>query len=249
MRRDSSTVVVLVGDADEGILAGLARSPNISVARAPAAEVPGAGQPARARPGWEAGALALGEAAGRRSTYVIVPDDPLAGVAARWRAMWAVPGGLEGAAGFEIAAAEALAAWRDMRFELPDYYLVMAAAQPDGATADLHLGPFRAVRPRRVAVASLANAPTQAAQTVAAQIVAAQIVDALRSQQHGPWWPPLDELLDAPPLLPRRSRRDTACLAITRAALRPRPGRVGSAEETQRKRRASSPRGRGGLRT
>jgi len=128
MRRDSSTVVVLVGDADEGILAGLARSPNISVARAPAAEVPGAGQPARARPGWEAGALALGEAAGRRSTYVIVPDDPLAGVAARWRAMWAVPGGLEGAA------------------------------------ADLHLGPFRAVRPRRVAVASLANAPTQAAQ-------------------------------------------------------------------------------------
>ncbi len=37
-----------------------------------------------------------------------------------------------------------------------------------------------------------------AAQIVAAQIVDAQIVDALRSLQHGPWWPPLDELLDAP---------------------------------------------------
>jgi hypothetical protein len=197
MRRESSTVVVLVGQADEGILAELARSPNSSVARAAAAEAPGTGQPAAARPGWEAGARALREAARRRSTYVIVPDDPLADVAARWRAMWAVPGGPEGAAGFEIGAAEALAAWRDKRFELPDYYLVMAPAQPDGAAADLYLGPFRAVRPRRVAVASLAGVPAQAAQIVPAQIVAAQIVTALRSLQHGPWWPPLDELLDA----------------------------------------------------
>jgi len=202
MRRESSTVVVLVGESDEGILAGLARSPNVSVARAPAAEAPGAGQPAAARPGWEAGALALRDAARHRSTYVIVPDDPLADVAARWRAMWDVPARPEGAAGFEVGAAEALAAWRDKRFELPDYYLVMVPAQPDGAAADLYLGPLRAVRPRRVAVASLAGTQAQAAQTVAAQIVpaqivAAQIVVALRSLQHGPWWPPLDELLDA----------------------------------------------------
>jgi len=81
MRRESSTVVVLVGEVGDGLLAGLGRSPNVSVARAPAA---GAGQPAAeeptaARPGWEAGALAMREAARRRSTYVIVPPKHLTG--------------------------------------------------------------------------------------------------------------------------------------------------------------------------
>jgi hypothetical protein len=187
MRRESSTVVVLVGEAGEGMLDGLGRSPNVSVARAPAAA---AGQPderAAARPGWEAGALAMREAARRRSTYVIVPDDPLAEVAAAWRAMWDVAAGPGGAAGFEERAAEALAAWRDKRFELPDYYLVMAAAEPDGTGPDLYLGPLRAARPRRVAVAGIAGRPGQAA----------SLLDTLRSLEHGPWWPPLDELIDA----------------------------------------------------
>jgi hypothetical protein len=128
------------------------------------------------------------EAARRRSTYVVVPDDPLADVAAQWRAMWDVPGGSRGAAGFELRAADALAAWRSKRFELPDYYLVMAPAQPSGTGPDLYLGPLRAVRPRRVAVAGTADRP-------AAQ--AARVLDTLRSLEHGPWWPPLDEVLDA----------------------------------------------------
>jgi hypothetical protein len=189
MRRESSTVVVLVGEVGDGLLAGLGRSPNVSVARAPAA---GAGQPAAeeptaARPGWEAGALAMREAARRRSTYVVVPDDPLAEVAAAWRVMWEVPGGAGGAAGFEQRAAGALAAWRDKRFELPDYYLVMAAAQPGGTGPDFYLGPLRAARPRRVAVAGIAGSPGQTA----------RLLDTLRSLEHGPWWPPLDELIDA----------------------------------------------------
>ena len=96
MRGESSTVVVLVGDVAEGLLAGLSRSVNVAVARAPAAEAGQTGEPAAARPGWEAGALALREAARRQSTYVIVPDDPLADVAAEWRAMW---DGLAGPAG------------------------------------------------------------------------------------------------------------------------------------------------------
>ena len=184
MRRESSTVVVLVGEVGEGLLDGLGRSPNVSVA--PAA---GAGQPGEptARPGWEAGALAMREAARRRSTYVIVPDDPLAEVAAAWRAMWDVAGGPGAAAGFEERAAEALAAWRDKRFELPDYYLVMAGSQPAGTGPDLYLGPLRAARPRRVAVAGIADSPGQAA----------TLLDTLRSLGHGPWWPPLDELIDA----------------------------------------------------
>jgi len=185
MRRESSTVVVLVGDAGEGVLAELARSSNISVVRGPDAEKPLAGRPAAEHSGWEPGALAMREAARRNSTYVIVPDDPLAEVAATWRAMWDVPGGQEGAIGFEARASEALTAWQSNRFELPDYYLVMASAEPDGE--DLYLGPLRAVRPRRVAVIAALGAAGQAA----------QIADALRSLEHGPWWPPLDELLEA----------------------------------------------------
>jgi hypothetical protein len=198
MRRETSTVVVLVGELDDGLLAELARSSNVSVVRAPAADSPVDGQPSAKQAGWEPGALAMREAARRQSTYVVVPDDPLAHVAARWRQMWDAPGGQQGAAGFEVAAAEALAAWRDKRFDLPDYYLIMAPAQvpgdrphdhaqPDGRGADLYLGPLHTVRPRRVAVVGGAGVPAQAG----------LIVAAMRTLEHGPWWPPLDEVIDA----------------------------------------------------
>jgi hypothetical protein len=187
MRRESSTVVVLVGEADDGLLAALGHSSNVSVARAPAAEKAGQGQPDGVRPGWQTGALAMREAARRRSTYVIVPDDPLSDVADTWRAMWGGPGGQAAAAGFEERAAEVLDAWRSKRFELPDYYLVLAPVQADGTGPDMYLGPLRAVRPRRVAVAALTDAPARPG----------QVIDVLRSLEHGPWWPPLDELLDA----------------------------------------------------
>jgi hypothetical protein len=189
MRRESSTVVVLVGEVDDRLLVGLARSPNVSVARAPAAadaaDQPVAAEPA-ARASWETGAAALRAAARRRSAYVIVPDDPLADVAAQWREMWGTPGASRGAAGFEERAAGALAAWRGKQFELPDYYLVMAPAQPGGTGPDLYLGPLRAARPRRVAVA-VADSP---------ETGVARLLDTLRSLDAGPWWPPLDELID-----------------------------------------------------
>jgi hypothetical protein len=186
MRRESSTVVVLVGAVGEELLASLGRSNNVSVARAPGAEAgqPGAEESASARPGWETGALALREAARRVSAYVVVPDDPLADVAAAWRAMWDVADA-RGAAGFEERAADALTAWRDKRFELPDYYLVVAPVLDSGTGPDLYLGPLRAARPRRVAVAGIDGGPGQTA----------RVLDALRSLEHGPWWPPLDELV------------------------------------------------------
>jgi hypothetical protein len=187
MRRESSTVVVLAGRVTDGLLAALAQSPNVSVARAPAAEngKPPADRPAAGqRPGWEAGALALREAARRSSTYVVVPDDPLADVAAAWHAMWDVTAG---PARFEQQAADTLAAWRDKRFELPDYYLVLAPAQGSVTGPDLYLGPLRSVRPRRVAVAVSGDS----AEGVA------RLLDTLRSLEHGPWWPPLNDLLDA----------------------------------------------------
>jgi len=186
MRRESSTVVVLVGAVDEALLASLGRSSNVSIARAPGAGAgqPAAEEPASARPGWEAGALALREAARQVSAYVVVPDDPLADVAAAWHAMWDVADA-RGAAGFEERAADALTAWRDKRFELPDYYLVVAPVLDAGTGPDLYLGPLRAARPRRVAVAGIDGGPGQTA----------RVLDALRSLEHGPWWPPLDELI------------------------------------------------------
>jgi hypothetical protein len=188
MRRESSTVVVLVGEVGDGLLAGLGRAPNFSVARALPVEANQAWATEEApRPGWEAGAAALREAARRQSKYVIVPDDPLADVAGQWRAMWDVPGGSTGAAGFEQSAADVLAAWRAKQFDLPDYYLVVAAIQATGTGPDLYLGPLRAARPRRVAVVGSAD-------SLAAQ--AARVLDTLSSLEYGPWWPPLDELLD-----------------------------------------------------
>ena len=117
---------------------------------------------------------------------MVVADDPLAGVAAAWRAMWDLTTGPQGAAGFEDQAAQALAAWRGKQFELPDYYLVVPEPD-DGAGADLYLGPLRAARPRRVALATIAATDREGAGLLAS----------LRSLEHGPWWPPLDELLDA----------------------------------------------------
>jgi hypothetical protein len=188
MRRESSTVVGLVGEMAGDLLAGLGRSPNVTIAHAPAAPVtPSGNDAAPVRPGWESGALAMREAARRRSMYVIVPDDPLAAVAASWRQMWDLSAGPPGSAGFEASAADALAAWRDKWFELPDYYLVIAPARAAATGPDLYLGPLRAVRPHRVAVAAMADGPAPAG----------SLLDALRSLEHGPWWPPLDGLLDA----------------------------------------------------
>jgi hypothetical protein len=189
MRRESSTVVALVGTLSNELTTAFGRSPNVAVIPPSAgkAQPPEDVRAGPDRPGWEAGALAMREAARRRATYVLVPDDPLAPVAAAWQAMWDLSSGPAGAAEFERRASEALAGWRDKRFELPDYYLVVAPAQGVEAGPDLYLGPLRAVRSRRVAVAASAAGPVRPG----------QVLDALRSLGHGPWWPPLDELLDA----------------------------------------------------
>src|SRR5277367_573552 len=125
MRRDSSTVVVLVGQVSEAILAGLAQSRNVSVTHPPAddhadnpAQQPASNPGPDSRPGWQPGAIALRDAARRTSTYSIATGDPLAGVAAAWQTMWEPSGSLAGVVTFEKEVAEAVDAWRAKRFEL-----------------------------------------------------------------------------------------------------------------------------------
>jgi hypothetical protein len=112
-----------------------------------------------------------------------VPADPLAAVAAGWRAMWDVSR-QEGSAAFEQEAVEALAAWRAGRFELPDYYLVLAREDTEGP--DFYLGPLRSARPHRVVLVPEQEPGQQAA----------GVLHALGSLRHGPWWPGLDEVIE-----------------------------------------------------
>ena len=186
MRRNSSTVVVLAGSAPGEVLAAVGRSMNVTLIR-PQEPVDSGGD------GLEAAAGALQRAGRAMSPYALVPADPLAAVAASWRAMWDVSRP-QGPAEFEQEAAKALAAWRAGRFELPDYYLVLAASAGaatgtvDGADhgPDFHLGPLRSARPHRVAVVAAAEPAQQAA----------GVLQALGSLRHGPWWPGLDEVIE-----------------------------------------------------
>jgi len=186
MRRDASTVVVLAGETGEDLLAALRRAPNVSVVRSPDED----GDPLLAA------ASALREASRRASSYALVPEDPLAGVAAAWQAMWDVSQGPGGGAEFERRAAEAMAAWRSSRFELPDYYLVLVRAGED-SPAGFHLGPLRAIRPHRVAVATSAANGSSAERPSGGREQYAAVLRALGYLRHGPWWPPLDELIGA----------------------------------------------------
>jgi hypothetical protein len=198
MRRNPSTVVVLAGRPGEEVLAAVGRSLNVVLVRpepASAAGADGVGIEA------EAAAGALRRAAGISAAYVLVAADPLAAVAEAWQAMWALTGEAHGSDEFELRAADAMGEWRARRFELPDYYLVLAgessvggagagtpgapgASRAGEGSPDFYLGPLRAVRPNRVAVAAGASPAAQAD----------ALLSELGSLRHGPWWPPLDEV-------------------------------------------------------
>jgi hypothetical protein len=203
VRRNPSTVVVLAGRPGEQVLAAVGRSLNVVLVRPE--PVPARVEGGAEAIGIEGAAGALRRAAGISAAYVLVAADPLREVAAAWQAMWQVSAEPQRSDEFELRAAEAMGAWRAKRFELPDYYLVLAdegaaggpeapgalsvrgapvASGAGGGTADFYLGPLRAVRPNRVAVAA---GPSPAAQADA-------LLGELGSLRHGPWWPPLDEV-------------------------------------------------------
>jgi hypothetical protein len=183
MRRNASTVVVLPGPAPAEVLAAVGRSMNVALIR-PDETAGDDGD------GVEAAAGALRRAGRSTSPYALVPADPLAAVAASWQAMWDVSRP-DGPASFEQEAAKVLTAWRSGRFELPDYYLVLAAGPAGPGEAgdqgpDFYLGPLRSVRPHRVAFVAATEPAEQAA----------GVLQALGSLRHGPWWPGLDEVIE-----------------------------------------------------
>ena len=180
MRRNASTVVVLPGPAPAEVLSAVGRSMNVALIQ-PNDPVDDDGD------GLAAAAGALQQAGRSTSAYALVPADPLAAVAASWRAMWDVSRP-EGPAGFEAEALKALTAWRSGRFELPDYYLILAAGPEAGDQGpDFYLGPLRTARPQRVALVA-ATEPAQQA---------VGVLQALGSLPYGPWWPGLDEVIEA----------------------------------------------------
>lgn len=174
-------MVAVVGEVTEGFLAEVARSSNVSLVRQPDAADGQAPQP-----GLDAAIEAFRRAGGRGSPFVLVVADPLAEVAEQWRVMWDLSAPETGAMPFEAKAADALAAYRAGRFELPDYYLELTGG--DAPSADMYLGPLRSARPNRVAVVpgDGSDAPEQAA----------RVLEELRSLRQGPWWPPLEEIID-----------------------------------------------------
>ena len=180
MRHNASTVVVLPGPAPAEVLSAVGRSMNVALIQ-PDDSVDDNGD------GLAAAAAALQQAGRSTSAYALVPADPLAAVAASWRAMWDVSRP-EGPAGFEAEALKALTAWRSGRFELPDYYLILAAG-PEAADQgpDFYLGPLRTARPQRVALVA-ATEPAQQA---------VGVLQTLGSLPYGPWWPGLDEVIEA----------------------------------------------------
>ena len=180
MRRNSSTIVVLAGPAPAEVLAAVGRSMNVALYR------PEAPAGRDVEDALAAAAEALQRAGRASSPYALVAADPLAAVAARWREMWDVAR-QPGPAAFEQEAAQALAAWRAGRFELPDYYLVLAPDEAAGSGPDFYLGPLRAARSHRVVLVPEAEPAQQAV----------GVLQALGSLQHGPWWPGLDEVIEA----------------------------------------------------
>jgi hypothetical protein len=193
VRHNPSTVVVLAGRTSEPVLAAVGRSLNVVLVRA---EQPPPDSGTGTAAGLDAAAAALRRAAGISAAYALVVADPLSAVATAWQAMWDVTAEPRGSDEFELRAAEALAAWRAKRFELPDYYLVLADETASGGAdaqgtsgagqppADFYLGPLRAVRPNRVSVAAGTSPEAQAD----------ALLSELGSLRHGPWWPPLDDV-------------------------------------------------------
>ncbi len=175
MQRVNSTVVIIVGDQKRRILNGLTGMANVAVADESPERVP--------------------ELVARASTPYVVHDvDPLTDVAAAWAGFF---DGTAPTGTLEVAIEAAIAALRDGRAQLPDYYIVL---DPDDLpTTQRHwwLGVLADAAPSRV-------------------VPAPSSVNAVRATLSrlpaGRWWPdpPDDWLRRLPNVVPDQAGLPTA---------------------------------------
>jgi hypothetical protein len=115
---------------------------------------------------------------GTHTTYLLHDDDPLGAVAEAWTRLFEESGPI---GELEVAAAETIARWRAASIELPDYYLVTGIDDLGPTRRHWYFGVLHTAAPNRVV-------PVDPSETA--------VLDALESLEPGPWWPPLDRLLD-----------------------------------------------------
>jgi len=115
---------------------------------------------------------------GAHTTYVVHDDDPLAAVADGWVRLFEESGPI---GELEVAVAETVARWRAGTAELPDYYLVAGVDTLTDTRRHWYFGVLRDAAARRV---------------VPVDPDAGAVLGALEALAPGPWWPPVDRLLD-----------------------------------------------------
>jgi hypothetical protein len=125
----------------------------------------------------ERSAAAWAQAKKASRTYFVHDADPLADVAGAWVEFF---DGNAAHGSIEVMREQALGRWRSGSVFLPDYFLV------DGSEA-------MSATQRHWYFGVLAGA---AIHRVVAKDPARSIGDHLRTLGAGPWWPPMDELLD-----------------------------------------------------
>lgn len=115
---------------------------------------------------------------GAHTTYLVHDDDPLGDVADAWTRLFEESGPI---GELEVAAAETVARWRAGTTELPDFYLVTGVDDLTPTRRHWYFGVLHDAAPRRI---------------VPVDPSAEAVLGALESLAPGPWWPPVDRLLD-----------------------------------------------------
>jgi hypothetical protein len=130
-----------------------------------------------ALPPLERAAAAQQGSAAAGAAVAVHDADPLAAVVDAWVHLFDGTGAV---GEVEVQRSAAVARWRASTIELPDYYLLLDADAWEPTRRHWFLGVlFAAATPRVVPVRGRADIPA-----------------ALRHLPAGPWWPPMDRLLD-----------------------------------------------------
>lgn len=166
MKQIPTTVVAVIGTHARRIVEAVGSAPNVHAVIAE-----GDAPLDRAVDAWR-------DVSRTKRTYALHDADPLEAVVEAWVRLY---DGVGGRGELEVAVAETRARWRAGSLELPDYYVVLDAAELSPTRRHWYLGHLHAAAPRRVVPV---DARSQAVQ------------GALPRLKAGRWWPELTDLVD-----------------------------------------------------